>query len=435
MSIQVLQKPSDIQAAQSPIVFSVTTSGSSQAYTASEFQYTANLYIWSGIPSQSGSYLYQARKYPNPSGSGIFDFSKMINSTLTRLAAESGDGENNIKYYKADFGFQYASGSSYVTQSGGLTPVTCSVGGTLFKAYDGYGVFPDRINDSLYQQTRFTSWPVLSDTPTVTQSVTLTDRGWLGNFADNQRGIPIWIGPNNTSLPSSLAMTASYTDGTRTSGSLGLSAVTGSPSSSRQIYIGSEVYPGDASFYALWNVSTTKTLDKYVFNVYSGSVVMTSLNYEVVCPHYYEPIRIAYKNKYGQFDFFNFYKRHDNTFNTDQRVYQPQLGTWNSSTLSYNQFQTAQQRYIVDATEVLSVNSDWVEEGYNNLFKQLMVSDEIYWVVGPYVNPSGVVSSLGTEVKPLTIQTNSLLFKTGVNNKLIQYTFTFDIGQPYKLLL
>ena len=38
-------------------------------------------------------------------------------------------------------------------------------------------------------------------------------------------------------------------------------------------------------------------------------------------------------------------------------------------------------------------------------------------------------------VKPLTIQTNSLQFKTGVNNKLIQYTIAFDIGQPYKLLL
>ena len=434
MSIIVNQKPSDIQPAQSPIVFSVITSGS-QAYTASGFQYTANLYIWSGIPSQSGSYLYQARKYPNPSGSGIFDFSKMINSTLTRLAAESGNAANNIKYYKVDFGFQYESGSTYVTQSGALTSVSCSAGGTLFKAYDGYSVFPDAINASLYQDTRFTSWPFMTDMTTVTQSVTLTDRTYLGNFTDNQRGIPIWIGANDNTYPSRIAMTASYTDSTRTSASIGLSAITGSITSSHQIFTFATT-PGDASFYGLWNVSTSKTLDKYVFNAYSGSVLMASANYEVVCPHYYEPIRIAYKNKYGQFDFFNFYKRHDNQFNTDQRVYQPQLGTWNRNILSYNQFQTAQQRYIVDATEVLSVNSDWVEEGYNNLFKQLMVSDEIYWVVGPWRSPlTNNPSSLFTEVKPLTVQTNSLQFKTHVNNKLIQYTFTFDIGQPYKLLL
>jgi hypothetical protein len=130
MPIQVLQKPSDIQAAQSPIVFSVRTSGSeANAYTSSEFQYTANLYIWTGTTAQSGSILYQARKYPNQSGSGIFDFSRIINSSLTDLAAENA---SNIKYYKVDFGFQYESGSTYVTQSGALTSVTCSAGGTNF---------------------------------------------------------------------------------------------------------------------------------------------------------------------------------------------------------------------------------------------------------------------------------------------------------------
>jgi glycosyltransferase involved in cell wall biosynthesis len=135
-------------------------------------------------------------------------------------------------------------------------------------------------------------------------------------------------------------------------------------------------------------------------------------------------ISIAYKNKYGQFDYVNFFKRHDTQFNTDQRVYQPQIGTWESSTLSYNQFQTSQQRYIVDATQVLECNTDFLEEGYNDLFKQLLVSDEIYWL---YNQTTSVV-------KPLTIKTNSLQFKTGVNNKLIQYTIEFYIGQPYKFI-
>ena len=54
-----------------------------------------------------------------------------------------------------------------------------------------------------------------------------------------------------------------------------------------------------------------------------------------------------------------------------------------------------------------------------------MVSDEIYWL-------SDQANDI---VTPLTIKTNSLQFKTGVNNKLIQYTITFDLGQPYKLIL
>jgi hypothetical protein len=422
MSIQVLQKPSDIQPAQSPIVFSVITSGS-QAYTASEFQYTANLYVWSGTTSNSGSYIYQARKYPNQSGSGIFDFSRMINSTLTELSAEV---SSNIKYYKVDFGFQYESGSTYVTQSGGLTSVTCSVGGTMFKAYDGYSTFPEQINTPLFSSSY---WPVMSDMVSVTQSVILQDTTIIGS--GNERGCPLWRGVNdNDSYPIRVSYTASYTDGTQSSGSTTNLSTKQTITTNQVAQGGIPVAPSDPFFgnvtgYTGANLS--KTLDTYKLNIIQSgsSAIMQTLNFKVVCPHYYEPIRIAYKNRYGQFDFINFYKRHDTQFNTDQRVYQPQLGTWQSSTLSYNQYQTRQQRYIVDATEVLSCNTDWLEEGYNELMKQMLVADEIYWLY----------DQTNYLVKPLTIQTNSLLFKTHVNNKLIQYTITFDIGQPFKLIL
>jgi hypothetical protein len=416
MSIQVLQKPSDIQAAQSPIVFSVITSGS-QAYTASEFQYTANLYVWSGNMNQSGSYIYQARKYPNQSGSGIFDFSRMINSTLTELSATNG---SYIKYYKVDFGFQYESGSTYVTQSGALTPVTCSVGGTLFKAYDGYATFPEQINTNL--SSSCTNWPWMTDMGTVTQSVFI---GQFGDLSNAQLGTAYWKGANDETIPSSIVVSASYANGTRLAASIS-TAVSGSTTSSLQV---AEVITTPGLLWdTFWPTIPTASLDTYTIQAFSGSVALGSkLNYEVVCVQYYTPITIAYKNRFGQFDYINFFKRHDTQFNTDQRVYQPQLGTWQSSTLSYNQYQTRQQRYIVDTTEVLSVNSDWLEEGYNDLMKQLLVSDEIYWVKGPYTDREGIT--------PLTIQTNSLLFKTHVNNKLIQYTITFDIGQPYKLIL
>ena len=414
MSIQVLQKPSDIQPAQSPIVFSVITSGS-QAYTASEFQYKAFLYVWSGNMNQSGSYIYQARKYPNVSGSGIFDFSKMINSTLTDLSATN---PSNIKYYKVECGWQYELGNTYVTQSGGLTAITCSVGGTMFKAYDGYAVFPDPINDSLISQSAY--WPFMTDMGSVTQSIQSTDKSNLGLGV---RGASIWVGANDTKFPTLIAVTSSYSNNTTIVSGSNISSLTGSTTSSTQVYQFGAA-PGDnTGLIPLTNGAATLT--KYKIQAYSGSVVLSTLNYVIQDECYYTPVRLAFKNRFGQFDFFNFYKRHDNQFNTEQRLYQPQLGTWQSSTLSYNQYQTRAQRYIVDATEVLVCNTDYIEEGYNELFKQLLVSDEIYWMYDQNNNL----------VKPLTIRTNNLLFKTGVNNKLIQYAITFDIGQPYKLLL
>lgn len=417
--IYTIQKPSDIQPAQSPIVFSVTTSGSNE-YTASGFQYVANLYVWDGSLNQSGSYIYQARKYPNQSGSGIFDFSRMINSTLTNLSATDG---SNIKYYRADFGYQYESGSTYVTQSGALTPVTCSTGGTLFKAYDGYAIFPNGINTSLYTQDS-TYYPFMTDAGNVTQSVVITDKSAVGTYL---KGLSIWVGQSDNSLPTAISCSVTYEDGTKAN-TVYTGLTTNTTQSSQQVtHLPSA--PGDTTWTTYWPAVTninSSPISLYKFTAYSGSTQLSQpLNFNVECAYYYEPVRIAWKNRYGQFDFLNFYKRHDNTFNTEQRLYQPQIGSWQSAALTYDQYQTSQQRYIVDATEVLNCNTNWLQEGYNELMKQLMVSDEIYWC---YDQTNGLV-------KPLTIQTNSLLFKTGTNNKLIQYTITFDIGQPYKLLL
>ena len=38
-------------------------------------------------------------------------------------------------------------------------------------------------------------------------------------------------------------------------------------------------------------------------------------------------------------------------------------------------------------------------------------------------------------VRPITIRTDSVTFKTGVNDKLVQYAFDFDWGQSYKLII
>jgi hypothetical protein len=114
-------------------------------------------------------------------------------------------------------------------------------------------------------------------------------------------------------------------------------------------------------------------------------------------------------------------------FNTEARVYQPQLGNWNSRTFGYDSYDTSIQRYIVDSNENLLVNTDWLDESYNDIFKQLLVSEEIYW---QYDEKTG-----SQIVKPLTINTSTLDFKTHVVDKLIQYTIQFSLGQGYKLIL
>jgi hypothetical protein len=136
-------------------------------------------------------------------------------------------------------------------------------------------------------------------------------------------------------------------------------------------------------------------------------------------------VRIQYKNRYGQFDFINLYGASQNSFSTDRQVYQPQIGSWESTTLSYNNYDAQIKPYVVNARQTLLVNSQIIPEAYNDIFKELLVSDEIYWV---YNEATG-------DLRPIAINQNSITFQTGVVNKTIQYSFTFDWAQNYKLII
>ena len=151
------------------------------------------------------------------------------------------------------------------------------------------------------------------------------------------------------------------------------------------------------------------------------------ITFNIVCNQKYPNIRIKWKNRYGQFDWFNFNMVNRQSFNTERRTYQPQLGSWQSPTLAYNNYDSSVLNYIADSKQAISVNTDWVDEAYNEIFKQLLVSDEVYWIYDESTNP--------VQLRPITIRTDSITFKAGVVDKVIQYSFDFNWGQAYKLII
>jgi hypothetical protein len=170
----------------------------------------------------------------------------------------------------------------------------------------------------------------------------------------------------------------------------------------------------------------TGALDTFTIQAYNGITPLgTPIRYNLTCNQKYPNIRIKWKNRYGQFDWFNFNMINTKNFTVNRSLYQPQIGSWEGSSLSYNRYDSNNLNYMVDTKENIQVNTDWVDEVYNEIFKQLLVSDEIYWVYDEENN----------FVRPLTIATSNLTFKTGVVNKVIQYSFEFAYGQTYKLII
>jgi len=387
MALSITQIPPVLNLAQSPIP--ITLAEISNVITSSSFQYVLDLYYWSGGINASGSApQYTLVKYPNNSGVGIFDVSRILNSTLTDLLEAN---PSNVKYFTADGYWEFLSGSTYVTGSHVRT--------ATFKYIDGYSIFQEPISQSIEQKTPH--WPLMTDGP-ATQSSFDFNGGvagvYVGNYGSGSQ-------PTRIAYTSNLG-TASY-------------FLSSSASSSGQI----DDYPIGQSQSGF---PFTGSLEYFTTQAFSGSsAIGTPIKYVLTCNQKYPNIRIKWKNRYGQFDWFNFNMINTQNFNVNRSLYQPQIGSWEGSSLSYNRYDSNNLNYMVDTKENIQVNTDWVDEDYNEIFKQLLVSDEIYWVYDEANN----------YVRPLTIATSNLTFKTGVVNKVIQYSFEFAYGQTYKLVI
>jgi hypothetical protein len=389
MALTITQTPPKVNLAQSPIA--ITLSESSGVLASSSFQYVCDLYYWSGALTNSGSAAnYTLVKYPNESYVGIFDVSRILNSTLTDLLQAN---SSNVKYFAVDGYWQYFNGIGYTTGSHVKTET--------YKYIDGYGLFQEPISQSIQDKTPH--WPLMTDGPS-TQSVFEFNMGVSGVYGGEYGG---GVTPTKVLYASNLGVSADYT-------------ITPTTSTSGQI-IQYPVGPSQSGF-PLSKVG----LEYYTIQAYNGSSpIGTPIKYELTCNQKYPNIRIKWKNRYGQFDYFNFNMVNRQTFNVNRSVYQPQIGSWGGSTLTYNNYDSNNLNYLVDTTESISVNSNWVSEDYNDIFKQLLVSDEMYWIYDESTN----------DLRPITISTNSVTFKTGVVDKVIQYAFDFNYGQTYKLII
>jgi len=383
------QFPGLVNMAQSPMVFAVSAS----AYASSSFYYTCKLQIWTGSYEASGSgTTYNIRKYPNASGYGLFDVSKFVNSALTVPALQA---TSSVVFFQPTFNFNFENG---ISGSDFRTSVAD-------RGLDGYNLFPKQINSTGLVGDFY---PLMTDGPT-SQSIAINDKGWLGVF----------VGVNSNV---NVLYTGSYANGSTTTATRVLS---GSQFHTTASIAWTPMGPVQPGFPLALTNGGSDLVSYTIRSTGAGFQNALGINYSVNCVFKYTPVRILWKNRYGQFDWINMWYKNVQDFSTEQRVYQPQLGSWNSSKLTYNEYQSTTQRYTVDATETLTVNTDFLPESYNEIFKQLLVTEEAYWM---YDQPNSLY-------KPITIKTNNITFKTGVNDKLIQYTFTFDIGQPYKLII
>ena len=158
----------------------------------------------------------------------------------------------------------------------------------------------------------------------------------------------------------------------------------------------------------------------------------TKYTFNVNCPTLkgYEPIRLCWLNQWGAWDYYTFTMKSSKMISTKGSTYQQLEGSWNESTYKINGFKGGKKAFRVNATEKITMNTDFVNESESEWFEELINSPEVYILEGfqSDLNYTGTLTipAMNQYVIPTRLITSSYTKKTVANDKLMQYTFEVE---------
>lgn len=123
------------------------------------------------------------------------------------------------------------------------------------------------------------------------------------------------------------------------------------------------------------------------------------------------PYRLTFINKFGALQSVWMFKRSDVSLSVESESYRGYL-------MSGDAYDTSRHQYVnynVSGKEKISLNSGFYTEDYNEVFRQMMLSEKV-WI---YYNNT---------ILPVNISSKDLSFKTQLNDKLIDYKFEFEFA-------
>jgi hypothetical protein len=135
---------------------------------------------------------------------------------------------------------------------------------------------------------------------------------------------------------------------------------------------------------------------------------------EQVCEPKYTPVRISFINKFGVVDYLTCFKVSTRSGSFTAEQYMPQINI--SATTPQSLTQTMQKRrFDVNSTEVITLNTGWVQENYDDVIRELLMSEKVS------INYEGVEFT----VNP---QDSGVDYQKEINQKMINYTLSFEIA-------
>ena len=343
-------------------------------------------------------YIYSGVKNSRPSDATY---------TLNADAVLGGTGTNNASFEVAELVRDYISNTfndtyssknlwvDYTTQETTLTGTTGSVSAfTQLEAFDGYGYFEEGSNPQNTQtilQSNKTIYKYSDEPLRLPVHITTSTE-----FTFLQDGTSVY----NTTLSTSTSSTSiiRYVS-SETTGIQSWQDRVEADSGTIESLDCVKDHLGDVDLYG---VDTIYVNDGNTVEVYKVENIEE-------CK--YNPYKVTFVNKFGALQDLWFFKRSNLSLKTKEESYKANIV--NNGTYSIN----SRQNKVFNKTgiESLKLNTGFYPESYNEIFRQLTLSEEV-WI------------KYDGDTLPISVKSSSLNYKTSVNDKLINYTIDVEFS-------
>ena len=147
----------------------------------------------------------------------------------------------------------------------------------------------------------------------------------------------------------------------------------------------------------------------------NGSYSNIVITLRKVCEPKYTPLSVIFYNKYGALQNLWFFKKSMTDISISSNKFKNNIIDFDNSggSPSYSLSKHQEKIFMANGKESITMNTGFYEESFNEIVKQMLLSEQV-WVYD------------GTNTLPINLKSNTLLFKKGVNDKLISYTVSFD---------
>ena len=146
----------------------------------------------------------------------------------------------------------------------------------------------------------------------------------------------------------------------------------------------------------------------------SGGGKIETIKVNVIDECKYQPKKITFINKFGALQDMYFFKKAVEKMNVSKENYKANIL---NADKTYSISSHTNRDFNITAKETTTLSSGYLSEEYNEVFKQMMLSEKV-WITN--------IIETGEQVLPINVKTGEITYKTSLNDYLVEYTFDFE---------